>query len=312
MIRCLHCGAETSNGLALCELCHRAVLVNLEFIAIYFRNLSRWRPGRAGTRDVPGSREPRIPLPMEGDAVSRALDESHADLVGWARSLADDRPGMARVIDRILACDEEPAARLLCALFARRLGSLSTLEWVGEFARGTQRIETRLGALTVQCVPGWYAGACRTCGNATYVVPGLTWATCNGITGWIDGDRPIPIRCGATTHAADHLDIVLKEAREWVARPKALAEALVALLDTEMSVPRLYERIHKWGQREKIPAIKRTQRAHAFDMDSGQIVVVTEEFGPARFRLGDVLDQIGRERRALTDAPKRPRASAAC
>jgi hypothetical protein len=143
MIRCLHCGAETSNGLALCELCRRAVMVNLEFIAVYFRNLSRWRPGRAGTRDVPGSREPRIPLPTEGDAVSRALDESHADLTGWARSLADDRPGMARVIERILGCDEEPTARLLCVLFARRIDSLSTLEWIGEFARVPTRIAHR-------------------------------------------------------------------------------------------------------------------------------------------------------------------------
>jgi hypothetical protein len=298
MIRCLHCGAETSNGLALCELCRRAVMVNLEFIAVYFRNLSRWRPGRAGTRDVPGSREPRIPLPTEGDAVSRALDESHADLTGWARSLADDRPGMARVIERILGCDEEPTARLLCVLFARRIDSLSTLEWIGEFARGTQRIESRLGSLTVRCVPGWYAGACRRCEVPTFVVPGLTWVTCGG--------------CGTTTYARDHLEVVLDEAREWVGRPKALAEALVALLDTEMSVPRLYERIHKWGQREKIPTIRRTQRAHAFDMDAERIIVITEEFGPPRFRLGDILDEMDRERRAHADAPKRSVARAAC
>lgn len=302
MIRCLHCGAETSNGLALCELCRRAVVVNLEFIAVYFRNLSRWRPGRAGTRDVPGSREPRIPLPTEGDAVSRALDESHADLTGWARALADDRPGMARVIERILAGDEEPAARLLCVLFARRLDSLSTLEWVGEFARGTQRIETRLGALTVQCVPGWYAGACRTCGNATYVVPGLTWATCNGITGWTSGERPTPIRCGATTYAADHLDIVLEEAREWVGRPKALAEALVALLDTEMSVPRLYTRIRQWAFVGDLDPIRFTAREYAWDDGLEKVVVVDQKVGPARYQLGQVLDLSLRNTRAAKEA----------
>lgn len=284
MIRCLHCGAETSNGLALCELCRRGVVVNLEFIAVYFRNLSRWRPGRAGTRDVPGSREPRIPLPSNGDAVSRALDESHADLVGWARSLADDRPHMARLIDRLLDRDEESAARLLCALFVKRMDSLSTLEWVGEFARGTQRIETRLGGLTVRCVPGWYAGGCQRCGVPTYVIPGLSWVTCGG--------------CGTTTYARDHLEVVIEEAREWVARPKALAEALVALLDTEQSVPRLYERIHKWGQRGRITAVRHSHRAHAYDMNLDRIVVITEEFGPARFRLGDVLDEIASERRA--------------
>lgn len=30
MIRCMHCGAETSNGLALCDLCRRKVSTDLE------------------------------------------------------------------------------------------------------------------------------------------------------------------------------------------------------------------------------------------------------------------------------------------
>jgi hypothetical protein len=298
VIRCLHCGAETSNGLALCELCRKAVLVNLEFIGIYFRNLSRWRPGRAGTRDVPGSREPRIPPPSNGDAVSRTLDESHADLTGWARSLSDDRPGMTRVIERIMAMDEEPCARLLCALFARRMMSLSTLEWVGEFASGTRRMEFRLRALTERVVPGWYAGACRHCATPTFVLPGITWVTCQG--------------CGAMTYAADHLDVVLEEARKWVARPKPLAEALVALVDTEMSVPRLYERIHKWGQRERITPIVQMRRAHVFDIVSERIVVGEEQIGFARYRFGEVFDALMTDGATRIEPQQTPREPQAC
>jgi hypothetical protein len=74
----------------------------------------------------------------------------------------------------------------------------------------------------------------------TYVVPGLTWVTCRA--------------CGSTTYARDHLETILTEASDWIARPKALAEAIVALVDTEQSVPRLHERIKKWGHRERIAA----------------------------------------------------------
>ena len=49
MIRCLHCAAETSNGLALCDLCRRAAETCLEFIPIYFGNLARWRPEETKT-----------------------------------------------------------------------------------------------------------------------------------------------------------------------------------------------------------------------------------------------------------------------
>ena len=268
MIRCLHCHAETSNGLALCERCRTGVLVYLEFIPVYFRNLSRWRPGRAGSRPVPSSREPQGVFPGVGDPVSRALDEIGAELSGWARCLADDRPGMARVIERLLSRDEEVAVPLLCAYFARRLSSLSTLEWVGEFVASAGHIEGRLRALTERVVPGWYAGGCRQCAASTYVVPGLTWVTCG--------------TCGATTYARDHLDVILDETRGWVAGPMRMAEALVALVDTEMSVPRLHKRISKWGERGRIETLRRE------DAEGDPV-------GPKRYRFGEVLDLLTAE-----------------
>lgn len=49
-ISCLSCTAQTTNGLALCENCRTSATVRLEWLPVYFRNLARWRPGRAGGR----------------------------------------------------------------------------------------------------------------------------------------------------------------------------------------------------------------------------------------------------------------------
>ena len=270
MIRCLHCHAETSNGLALCELCTRAVLTYLEFAGVYFRNLARWRPGRAGSRPVPGSREPQGEATgVAADRISRALDEAGAELVAHVLQLADDRPCI-----EIPAPDDEATQFVaLVDLLTINLVSMSTLGWIGEFVTSMRQMESRLRRLTETYVPGWYAGGCRACGSGTYVVPGLTWVTCQA--------------CGVTTYARDHLDVVLDESRGWVARPMRIAEALVALLDTEQSVPRLHKRISKWGERGQLEIVRR------LDEDG-------DEVGPKCYRLGDVLDLLRREGQTRT------------
>jgi hypothetical protein len=287
---CLHCGATTSNGLALCERCRIAVSVVLEFLPIYFRNLARWRPGRAGSRPVPGSRvlyDGEARGVGTGDKISDRLDEATNALTTWARTLADDRPDFPRPLtftDAVLAGDLPPATAealaddqprvivALCHAFTDHLTSIGTLGWAGEFVRDLSHHESVLRGLTEQSVPGWYAGACArrvsmesTCGAATYVVPGLTWVTCG--------------TCGTTTYARDHLETILDEARDWIDRPRRLAEAAVALIDTEVSVPKLYERIKKWEQREKIAGIRR------LDSDGDPV-------GPKRYRFGEVLDRV--------------------
>jgi hypothetical protein len=285
VIRCLNCGAETSNGLALCELCQRKASTDLEFLPVYFRNLARWRPGRTGLRTVPGSRvlyDGSMRGPGTGDRISDALDEVGNTLTTWARALTDDRafPRPLTMGDAVLsedlsaataeALNDEPAVMVawLCQGFERHLTSIATLGWCGEFVRELSACEERLRRLTETSVPGWYAGGCRVCGSGTYVVPGLTWVTCRA--------------CGSTTYARDHLETILTEARGWVARPKRIAEAVVALVDTEQSVVRLHKRISKWGERGQIGV----QRALDSDGD---------EVGPKRFRLGDVLDLLAAE-----------------
>jgi hypothetical protein len=285
-MNCLHCGAPTTNGLALCDLCQRKATTDLEFLPVYFRNLARWRPGRAGSRPVPGSRvlyDGERRGDGTGDRISDRLDEAMNTLTTWARALTDDR-SFARPLtyaDAVLTGDlsdvaaeqlaDDPAVRFawLCAAFDHHLTTVATLESCGEFVRNLSRHEATLRSLTETSVPGWYAGTCRrrltmedVCGARTYVVPGLTWVTCHA--------------CGTTTYARDHLDAVLDEASDWLARPKPMAEALVALLDSEQSVPRLYDRIRKWESLGWLNGVRR------LDVDGDPV-------GPKRYRLGDVL-----------------------
>lgn len=272
-MKCLHCTAETTNGLALCERCRAAASVYLEFFPVYFRNLARWRPGRSGVREVPGSREPQGPSLASSDRVMRALDEAGNALVAWAKALSEDRG-----ITPPSAEGEIEQAVVLCRWLNEHLTSIATLEWCGEFMRTDHREgeefdgigyhEAKLRSLTEKIIPGWYAGACGRCSVSTYVVPGLTWVTCGG--------------CGVTTYARDHLDTILAEARGWVARPMRLSEAAVALIDTELSVPRLYERIKKWEQRGKVAGLRKVD-------DDGDAV------GPKRYLFGDVLDLLSNE-----------------
>ena len=285
MIRCLHCGAETNNGLALCDLCRRMASTILEFLPVYFRNLARWRPGRAGSRPVPGSRvlyDGEVRGVGTGDRISDTLDYTANALTTWARALVEDRPYLARLLDRLAAArkaetiDEAQAVAWLCLGFERYLTSISTTDWCGEFVRDLSNHEEALRKLTETAMPGWYAGACRKCKMSTYVVPGLTWVTCGA--------------CGTTTYARDHLDVILDEARTWVARPMRMAEAIVALVDTEASVPRLHKRISKWGERGQVEALRR------LDADG-------DEVGPKRFRFGEVIDLLLREGATRADEP---------
>lgn len=286
MIRCLHCGAETSNGLALCELCRGKASLIFEMLPIYLRNLARWRPGRAGVRDVPGSREPQGPPITAPDRVSRALDEVGNALTTWARLLEEQRGIEAPARD-----NEADQLAALCWWLNENLTSIATLEWCGQLicsaphdadeeCDGLGHHEYRLRRLTQEVAPGWYAGLCRHCETPTYVIPGLTWVTCEV--------------CGSTTYARDHLNVVLDEARGWRARPKAIAEALVALVDTEPSVPRLYDRIRKWESLGWLKGERKTD-------DDGDPV------GPKRYLLGEVLDlALGQ-----ADAPTRQRMTTA-
>ena len=268
-IHCQHCKAPTTNGLALCDLCQYGAASILEILPVYFRNLARWRPGSAGIRSVPASREPSNGATERTDRVSRALDEAGAEIVTWAQCLADDR------FDGSLPAsgDEAGSVKVACWFLTSNLTSVATTEWGGEMIRTLSKHEDTLRKLTVEVAPGWYAGGCKVCDLPTWVVQGMTWVTCRA--------------CGSTTYARDHLETVLAEARGWVAPPMRLAEAVVALMDSEQSVPRLHKRISKWGEREQIVTLRRQ------DSDG-------DDVGPKRYRLGEVLDRLAAEGQTRT------------
>lgn len=303
-LTCDHCGADTTNGLALCELCQAAARISLEFIPVHYRNLARWRPGRSGTaRQVPGSRVlydgTTRRADSTGDRIGDRLDEALTMLTTWARALADDRTfeQPLRLTDAVLAEDLDPetserlvdhpeqTARLICQGLDQHLTSMATLPWCGELVRELQQCEQRLGSLTEDAIPGWYAGACQhrlsddeRCGTPTYVVPGERWTTCRS--------------CGSASPARDHLEVLLDEARDWVASPRQLAEAVVALVDTEQSVPNVVGRIRLWAYRERITPTHHMARGYAYDAEAERMVVVDEPVGRARYRLGDVLELV--------------------
>lgn len=272
MTTCLHCHATTSNGLALCELCRRKVLADLEFLSIYFRNLARWsRPNRPnGSLGARGSWLLRRGE-TNGSLIDAALNEAGNALTTWARTLIDARPQvlanqpLEAIFSDLSTLTEVEQVRYLCAGFERWLTSIATLDWCGEFVREISEQEEALRKMTETAVPGWYAGACKFCHAPTYVVPGLTWLTCRA--------------CGSTSAARDHAETIITEARDWIATPASLAGAVVALVDTEQSVQRLRKRIAKWGDREQVTAHRR------LDRDGDPI-------GPKRYRFGEVLDTL--------------------
>lgn len=293
MIRCQRCGATTSNGLWLCELCLRLGAGIFDMLPVYFRNLARQRrPGRPnGSLGTSGTWLIRRGE-TEGSKVTAALERVVNDLDTWARCLTDDRD-----IRPDRGDTEAETVVALCRFLEANLTSIATLDWAGQFLRDMDRHERTLRALTESVVPGWYAGTCRqvtgrtmegdvhVCGAELYVVPGLTWVVCQGQLCPTHRVRttnePECLRCtdgcGATTHASDHLATVLQEASDWTARPKAIAETLVALLDAEPSVPRLYDRIRKWESLGWLASIRR----HDAEGDPT---------GAKMYRLGDVYD----------------------
>lgn len=280
-LTCFRCGAESTNGLALCELCRRKVKADLEFLPTYFANLARWRPGRTGGSRAYGSRVLWDGSSKgTGDRVRDALDSASNALTTWARVLTDDRPNVIILneVDSAKA-DEVETIRALCLGFEKHLTTISILEWCGVFAVEISQHEQALRVLTESSIPGWYAGACRVCANPTYVVPGLTWVTCSS--------------CGVTTYAQDHLPTILQEARAWVARPRQIADGLVALLDSETDAARLLERIRKWALREQLFAVD----AWGYDPRLGYARDY-DPVGTYRYRLGDVLDLLAATRAA--------------
>lgn len=280
MTKCLHCGAETSNGLALCDPCRQTLTVSCVNVAAYFADVDRIRPGqrvkvRSAYRSTPppGSEPPR-------DAIADALDHVATIVYGWCRNLEDDRPGVPTL----------PAStEARCGWLEAHTMSIATLEWAGECVREMLDCERMLRRILDKADTGRYAGICgnemgRTeiggevlavyCQRHLYGTVGTDWVTCP--------------ECGRCWNGEERRSQMRKDASDELAPVRTIARVVVELTD-EPSVERLTRRIEKWVEREQLP-------------DYGVRVL---DGRPRRvYRIGDVLRLVAGE--------VQPRDAAAC
>jgi len=278
-MRCLNsdCGAETTNGLALCKRCQQTLTVALVNVGAFYTDALRIRPGERVRVKSTFQSAPPPPTAVTFDPVTVATGFVDAIVIGWVRNLEDDRPGIDQPPDDVAKA---------CAWLENHVPTIVTLEWAGEMLREIRQCERRLQQLIDRSDTGWYAGVCGneigrewtgngvqpvTCERSLYGTMGTSWVRCP--------------ECGRTWDAGQRREVMLREARDEMAPVSVIARAVVGLLDTEVSVQRLANRIDQWVKRGKLH-------------DLG--VRVLDDGKPHRvYRLGDVFDLLGVESRPV-------------
>lgn len=276
-MKCLHCTAELTNGLALCETCQQTFRVALTNVAAFYADVLRIQPGqRVKVRSAYRSTPPPA-VAVTFDPVTVATGYVDAIVIGWVRNLLDDRPGIG-----------EPPSDVAraCGWLEHHVPSIATLEWGAEALREMLECERRLQRLVDRSDTGWYAGICGneigraviseaegaevvtlTCPRNLYGTMGTSWVRC--------------AECGRMWDAGQRREVMLREARDESAPVSVIARAVVGLLDTEPSVQRLTNRIDQWVSRKKLVSMG---------------VRVLADGKPHRvYRLGDVFDLLGVE-----------------
>lgn len=242
MIRCLHCGAETSNGLALCELCQRTLTVSCVNVASYFADVDRIRPGqRVKVRSAYRSSPPPSSEPRR-DAIADALDHVATIVYGWCQNLEDDRG----------ATGLPATTELRCGWLEHHIPSISTLEWASECLREMLECERMLRRILDKADTGRYAGICGNeigrqqigdevfpvyCERHLYGTAGSSWVTCPD--------------CGRVWDGEERRTQMRKDASEELAPVRTIARVVVELTD-EPSVEKLTRRIEQWVQRKQL------------------------------------------------------------
>jgi hypothetical protein len=270
-LTCLSCQATTSNGLALCERCQQTLRVALVNVAAFHSDALRIRPGeRVKVRSAYRSAPPPPTVP-DFDPVTITTGYVDTIVTGWVRNLADDRPELNPY--------PGDTARA-CGWLEEHVTTIATLEWAGEFVREMVDCEQRLQRLIDRSDTGWYAGVCGneigrekagdevvtlTCPRNLYGTVGTSWVRCP--------------ECGRHWDAGQRREVMMRDARDEYAPVSVIARAVVGLVDEEMSVQRLANRIDQWVSRGRLH-------------DLG--VRVLADGKPHRvYRLGDVFDLMG-------------------
>lgn len=309
-MNCTHCTAETTNGLALCGRCRQTLSVSLVNVAAFHADVLRIQPGeRIKVRSTYQSTPPPGTSPAY-DPISEAASGVDNMIGTWCRTLTADRPQAGQF----------PAGTTArCGWLEHHVPTVATLEWAAELLRDCLAAERRLMRILDKADTGWYAGKCGaslederahdglsclcachngatqpcdipggcgsefgpviaavTCERGLYATPGQSWIRCP--------------ECGTTHNVADRQGKMLSEARDQVAPVAVIARAVVGLIDTEVSVERLTNRIDQWVHRGQL-------------RDLG-VRVLTGTRPQRVYRLGDVFDLL--QRNVRTDE------SAAC
>jgi hypothetical protein len=271
-MKCLFCMADVTNGLALCERCQQTLTVSLVNIAAYYTDALRIQPGqRVKVRTAYRSAPPPATAPNI-DPITATTGYVDTIIVGWVRNLEDDRPNLKRAPGDIVRA---------CGWLEHHVITIATLEWAGEMLREMLDCERRLQRLIDRSDTGWYAGVCGNeigrhqtedgeivtidCERNLYGTMGTSWVRCP--------------ECGRTWDAGQRREAMIREARDESAPVSVIARAVVGLLDQEVSVQRLANRIDKWVSREQLCSFG---------------VRVLDDGKPHRvYRIGDVFDLLG-------------------
>lgn len=277
-MNCLHCTAETTNGLALCSRCLNTLSIAFTNTAAYFSDVEKIKPGeRIRSKGVPKSAPPPGFEPERVDRISHTLDYVTVITVGWARNLLDDRPGIGTMPSTVTG--------VLGWLESHR-GSIATLEWAGEVLREMRQCERMLQRLLDRSDTGRFVGVCSAevgtdtetgevllCDRALYAPESVSWVTCP--------------QCGVSWPVAERRRVLAEATRDELAPVRIIARVIVGLMPGETSEEKLTRRIEQWVARDQL-------RDYGVRVLDGK---------PRRvYRIGDVLEIVLGERKPSDDA----------
>ena len=300
-IACLNCSAVTA-GSGLCSKCTHTTSRALARIAESHAELpsigtSTSRTRRGSTRSDPtGAAVVRSESPTERpDDPDVAAATTKAQLVGWCMVLLDER-GVRLPADSVRAMTEH---------LRRRLSTISTCAWAGDFVTEILELEQQLRRIVARASGRWYAGRCSnelrperthdgaSCLCACHATPDATCDVPGGCHPEVDvipaeycerelfaevGSSTVWCRdCRQTWDLASRRRFLLDEAREALLPLHQVANTVVQLMDTETSTPRLAARLHK--------RVTRGQLQH-------RSVVVIDGRPVRLYRVGDVIDTL--------------------
>lgn len=273
---CLHCTAETTNGLTLCGRCQRTADTALTNIAAAYADLALI-PTTRGVRRGSSTPDPTgiAAAHIVTDPVTEADDAATRTLTTWARVLAAARPRAGR---------PPRSVSDLAPWLARHTTAIASLPWASDYLHGILRTERQLRKVVERADTGSYVGVCGNEIIASRRHDEIScWCAChlggvNADTGEPECDVPggcgreygeitaetctehlyapraatlVRCKCGANWDVRARRQQLVREAEDELA-PVAVIAHLAAVFSGESSVGTLEARIRKWVQRKDI------------------------------------------------------------